>query len=118
MGRARLVGVSIPSIAVSDVPDALPDGTVLLDVREVVEWQAGHAPNAVHLPLSTLPVRLADVPEGRLLVICKVGGRSAQAVHYLTQHGHEAINVDGGMLDWEAAGRPMVSEDGSDPQVI
>ncbi|WP_370250331.1 rhodanese-like domain-containing protein [Nocardioides sp.] len=110
--------MSISSITVSDVPDDLPDGTVLLDVREVVEWQAGHAPNAVHLPLSTLPVRIGDVPAGRLLVICKAGGRSAQAVQYLTQHGHDAVNVDGGMLDWEAAGRPMVSEDGQDPQVI
>jgi rhodanese-related sulfurtransferase len=50
--------------------------------------------------------------------VCKVGGRSAQAVAYLQQQGHEVVNLDGGMLDWEAAGRPMVSETGAPPQVV
>jgi rhodanese-related sulfurtransferase len=58
------------------------------------------------------------VPAGQFLVTCKVGGRSAQAVAWLVQQGHEAVNLAGGMLDWEAAGRPMVSESGAAPQVV
>ena len=51
-------------------------------------------------------------------MVCKVGGRSAQAVMYLAQQGHDVVNLDGGMLDWETAGRPMVSETGQPPQVL
>jgi rhodanese-related sulfurtransferase len=50
-------------------------------------------------------------------VVCKVGGRSSQAVAYLLQQGHDVVNLDGGMLDWEAAGRPMTSETGAAPRV-
>jgi rhodanese-related sulfurtransferase len=58
------------------------------------------------------------VPGGQTLVVCKVGGRSAQAVGYLAQQGHDVVNLDGGMLDWHAAGRPMVSDSGHPPQVV
>jgi rhodanese-related sulfurtransferase len=37
---------------------------------------------------------------------------------YLLQQGHDVVNLDGGMLDWEGAGRPMVSETGAVPQVV
>ena len=45
-------------------------------------------------------------------MVCKIGGRSAQAVDYLGQQGIDAVNLDGGMIDWADAGRPMVSETG------
>ena len=108
----------IPTVSVSGVPAPLPEGLQVLDVREHVEWQHGHIEDATHIPLHELPARLADVPEGQTLVVCKVGGRSAQAVAYLQQQGHEVVNLDGGLLDWEAAGRPLVSETGRPPQVV
>jgi rhodanese-related sulfurtransferase len=108
----------IPTVAVTGVPDPLPERLAVLDVREDVEWAHGHIDGATHIPLRDLPARLADVPEGQTLVVCRIGGRSAQAVGYLQQHGHDAVNLDGGMLEWEAAGRPMVSETGHPPQVI
>ena len=96
----------------------LPADGYLLDVREADEWQAGHAPEAVHLPLSELTARVAEVPaDCDVYVICKVGGRSAQAVQYLNQSGRSTVNVAGGMLAWHAAGRPMVSEGGEQPFV-
>ena len=108
----------IPTVAIAGVPDPLPDGLAVLDVREQVEWDHGHIEGALHVPLMELPQRLADLPEGQTLVVCKVGGRSAQAAGYLVQQGHDAVNLDGGMLDWEAAGRPMVSENGQPPHVV
>ncbi|MFC7495698.1 MULTISPECIES: rhodanese-like domain-containing protein [unclassified Nocardioides] len=108
----------IPTVAVDGVPDPLPDGLVVLDVREPVEWAYGHIEGAVHIPLSLLPVRLGDLPAGQTLVVCKIGGRSAQAVAWLQHQGHDAVNLAGGMLDWEAAGRPMVSETGHAPHVV
>lgn len=110
--------MNIPTVAVTGVPDPLPEQLTVLDVREQVEWQHGHIQGAVHIPLGDLPQRLDEVGAEQTLVVCKVGGRSAQAVAYLQHHGREAVNLDGGMLDWEAAGRPMVSETGEPAQVV
>jgi rhodanese-related sulfurtransferase len=109
--------LGIPTVAIGGVPDPLPDGLHVLDVREDDEWRHGHIEGATHIPLRDLPARVSDVPDGQTLVVCKVGARSAQAVAYLQQQGHQVVNLDGGMLDWEAAGRPMVSETGQQPQV-
>lgn len=108
---------SIPTVSIDGVPDPLPEGLAVLDVREDFEWSAGHIDGALHIPLSELPARLDEVPTEQTLVVCKVGGRSAQAVAWLGQQGREVVNLDGGMLDWAGAGRPMVSEDGSNPRV-
>lgn len=99
----------IPSINIEEVT---PDD-MLLDVRELDEWEAGHAPNAVHLALSTLAENGLEVVEGtRVQVICKVGGRSAQATNYLRSLGIDAVNVSGGMLAWEQAGQEVVTDSG------
>lgn len=110
--------MDVPTTTVDDLPDPLPEDLVVLDVREQHEWDAGHIEGARHLPMSQLVERLDEVPEGQVLVTCKVGGRSAQVVAYLVQQGHDVVNLDGGMLEWEAAGRPMVSEDGQPPRVV
>ncbi len=109
---------AIPTVTVTGVPDPVPEGVQVLDVREDVEWVHGHIAGATHIPLRELPARLEEVPDTRTLVVCRVGARSAQAVGYLAQHGHDVVNLEGGMLEWEAAGRPMVSETGSPPQVV
>lgn len=108
----------IPTVSIDQVPDPLPEGLVVLDVREPVEWAHGRIDGATHIPLGELVERVAEVPtEGQVLVVCKVGGRSAQATGFLLQSGVEAVNLDGGMLDWAGAGRPMVSDLG-DPTVF
>lgn len=108
----------IPTVSVDQLPHPLPEGVTVLDVREPIEWVHGHIEGALHIPLGTLPVRVAELPEGQILVVCKIGGRSAQAVMWLQQQGHDVVNLDGGMLDWAAAGRPMVSDTGAPPQVV
>ena len=108
----------IPTVDINAVPDPLPEAVHVLDVREGVEWTHGHIEGATHIPLAQIPGRLDEVPAEQTLVVCKVGGRSAQAVAYLQAQGRNVVNLDGGMLDWSAAGRPMVSETGADPQVV
>ncbi len=107
--------MSIPEVQVSE----LSDDAVLLDVREQDEWDAGHAPGAVHIPLGELTGRLGELPEtdGTLGVVCRSGGRSGRAVEWLVSQGFEVASVDGGMQRWAAAGRSMVSAEG-EPQVI
>ena len=108
--------MQIPTI----LADQVPAEAYLLDVREPDEWAAGHAPGATHLPLMDIPARLEEVPrDGDVVVVCRMGGRSAQAVAYLMQNGYDnVVNLDGGMRDWAAAGKPMVSEDGQPARVL
>jgi rhodanese-related sulfurtransferase len=110
--------LSVPTVSIDGVPDPLPEALAVLDVREPDEWQAGHIEGALHIPLSELPARFSEVPGEQTLVVCKVGARSAQAVAYLSHQGLDVVNLAGGMLDWEAAGRPMVSETGETPYVL
>ncbi|QWC84264.1 rhodanese-like domain-containing protein [Nocardioidaceae bacterium] len=86
---------------------AAEDGLTLLDVREQHEWDAGHAPGAVHMPASRFDV--SQLPSDRVLVICRSGNRSGQVVQALTPVGFDVVNVAGGMLAWADAGLPMVS---------
>jgi rhodanese-related sulfurtransferase len=106
----------IPSVTVPE----MAEGTYLLDVREPDEWAAGHAPGAHHLPMTELPHRLAEVPmDEDVVVVCRSGGRSAKVVAYLMQRGWDNVrNLDGGMQEWEAAGRPLISESGQPARVI
>lgn len=105
-------------MTVPELPSALPDGVTLLDVREPDEWAAGHAPEAVHIPMGDLAGRLADLPaDSEVYVVCRSGGRSARVTAYLNANGWDAKNVDGGMQSWQAAGRPLAG-DGDAPTVI
>jgi len=97
----------------------LPSDAVLLDVREHDEWAAAHIESAVHIPIREVTVRFGELPQGDpLYVICRSGARSARVAEFLRSQGTVAVNVAGGMEDWAASGRPMVSETGRPPQVI
>lgn len=105
----------LPSVEATAVPS---DG-YLLDVRETDEWSVGHAPEAVHIPMSELTARTGEVPNDRRVhVVCKAGGRSAQVTRFLLAQGVDAVNVDGGMLAWDSAARPMVSDHGGPAGVL
>ncbi len=85
-------------------------GAVLLDVREPVEWEAGHAPEALLIPMGEVSQRRAELPrDGRIVVVCRSGGRSAAVTESLREWGLDAVNLAGGMLAWAAAGLPVVS---------
>ena len=74
----------VPTIEVAQVPDPIPDGVTVLDVREPVEWQHGRIDGAVHVPMGQIPARTEELPDDQqLLVVCKVGGRSAQVTAFL-----------------------------------
>ena len=97
------------------VPAAqVPEDAFLLDVREPGEWAAGHVPGALHIPLGELNVRYPEITRDReVYVICRAGGRSAQAAHALAGAGWDARNVSDGMIGWHAAGRPMTADSGA-----
>ena len=104
-----------------DVTDASAGAqhSVLLDVREADEWEAGHAPGARWVPLGELENARFQIPINRRIVcVCRSGSRSARATADLVQMGFDAVNMAGGMRAWAAQGLPVVRDDGSPGQVI
>lgn len=99
---------TLPQVA----PDTLASHAVILDVRNQDEWDLGHAPGAVHIPLDELPDRVGELPrtDGPLPVTCRGGGRAGRAVAWLRAQGIDAANLTGGMLDWQARERPVVGD--------
>lgn len=107
--------VPLPEIAAADV--ALT--SYILDVREDDEWAAGHIDGSRHVPLGQLMSRLDEIPaDEQVVVTCRMGGRSARATAYLVQAGRDAVNLDGGVTAWSAAGRPLVDGDGRPGSVL
>jgi rhodanese-related sulfurtransferase len=102
--------------------DQLGKDSVILDVREDDEWAGGHIDGAVHVPLDRLANRMTYEPgellsDDPIVVTCKGGGRARRAAAWLNSNGFDALVLDGGMLGWQADGRPMVSDTGEPPVV-
>jgi len=103
----------IPQADVPGLPADFGPEATLLDVREDDEWQRGHAPGAQHIPMGDVPARIHEIDIDKpLYVICHAGGRSQRVAQYLQREGYEPANVDGGMLAWADAGRPVVTDAG------
>jgi rhodanese-related sulfurtransferase len=91
----------------------IKDGAIMLDVREPVEWHAGHAPVARHIPLAQLARRAHELPAGRPIVtVCRSGRRSARAAALLAATGRDVANLAGGMRAWTHAALPVVARGG------
>jgi rhodanese-related sulfurtransferase len=98
--------------------ELLEGNAILLDVREQHEWDAGHAPQARHLPMSQLNERVAELPtDVPIVCVCHGGGRSARVSAALQHSGWQALNLTGGMVAWQAAGLPVVDPAGNPSQV-
>lgn len=84
---------------------------LLLDVRTDREWNAGHIEGACFLDFleDDFPARAQALPKDRpIAVYCAAGGRSADAMAFLTQHGYkEVYNLRDGFYGWEDAGRDV-----------
>ena len=103
----------VPEIDIAELARRHAAGAFVLDVRNPDEYEAGHVPGAVLLPLGELNDRWQEVPEGDVVVICKSGARSARAVEALNGVGRTTVNVAGGTLAWIEAGHEVVT--GSEP---
>lgn len=94
-------------VDVSGLKAALDAGAPVVDVRTLAEFDSGHVPDALHIPLNELERRVAELQpyqDAPLYVICQSGGRSAMASNWLNQRGFTAVNVVGGTAAWKAAG--------------
>jgi rhodanese-related sulfurtransferase len=107
-------GDELAEVDPEEAASLIADGAYLLDVREPDEWEAGHAPEAHHIPLGDLEARYQELPSDTTIVcVCRGGGRSARAAAALSTVGISAINLAGGMRAWESSGLPVVADDGT-----
>ena len=100
-------------IDIDELAERLPEGVQLIDVREPDEYESGHVPGAISIPLATVPDHLDQLdPSGPTYMICGSGGRSRRACEFVeAQTALRTVNVDGGTKAWIASGRQTVVGD-------
>ena len=100
---------TIPQIAPRELAEMRGDhAPVVIDVRADNEWNEGHLPAAIHIPLGRLIDRMSELPQQQPLVMqCASGARSAIAASVLARAGLPNVgNLVGGYSAWVAAGLP------------
>jgi hydroxyacylglutathione hydrolase len=124
VGLDRIAGFALRDVreqwahevgALQDTPQVEPkaagdlDDRMVIDVRGMSEWRAGHLPGATHLFLGDLAASSAAIPRDTpIAVYCQGGTRSAIAASLLQSKGFtKIVNVRGGITGWRGAGLPV-----------
>ena len=107
----------VAAVDVQQAHDLIEAGeAVLIDVRESDEFAAARVEGAILAPLSQMPQAWLelDLPADKtVIVMCRVGGRSGRVCEAFGPEGPDGqavVNMDGGILDWQAAGLPVITE--------
>jgi len=108
----RLLGpllAGVKSISAGEYMQMRDSAHTLVDVRSLGEWDSGHAPKALHIPLGDIARRKNEIPQDKpVVVICASGARSATAATLLAKAGYKPVyNFSGGMGSWGSAGLPV-----------
>lgn len=90
------------TIEIEQIENHVANNYLVVDVREVDEYEAGHIPNAINAPLSALEVGDFGPLESdeKYVIICQSGNRSVMASNILVDQGFDIINVREGMSSW------------------
>jgi rhodanese-related sulfurtransferase len=79
-----------------------------LDVRSAAEFATGHIAGAVNIPMEQVESRIADLPQGPLLLICESGKRAEIVAGWIAGQ-REVMLLEGGMRAWRNTGYPLVA---------
>ena len=93
---------SFETIDMNTIESKVADDWKIVDVREVEEFENGHIPNALNVPLSSISQGEHSVLEQdqKYIIICQSGNRSKTASEQLHKAGFEVLNVKQGMGSW------------------
>jgi rhodanese-related sulfurtransferase len=107
LGRGAAAGIS-PSAAVTLINR---EKAQIVDVCDKAEYEAGHLPNAKHIPLAELEAKLTTSVKNKttpLVLVCASGLRSAKAQAIAQKLGYDkAVSLQGGTAAWKAANYPV-----------
>ncbi len=93
---------SYETIEIEEIGDYVAEGYMLVDVREVEEFEGGHIPDAINVPLSTIQNGNYSLEEGaQYIIICRSGNRSQTASELLEKSGYHIVNVSEGVSSWQ-----------------
>lgn len=108
----RNTGTVAKTDATALAPRVARGEVTVLDVRNRAEFEAGHLPGAMHIPVGYLRARLAEIPRDKPIIVqCQSGGRSAIATSVLQQLGvTTATDMSGGYNGWRDGGHPVEHE--------
>ena len=109
---------TIKECSVRDARECINAGTVMIDIRELAEFQHGHIPGAVFIPRGLLEFEIlptldrcgvSSAPdECDIVLYCGTGGRSALAAKTLDDMGFRNVrSLDGGIVAWAEAKLPI-----------
>ena len=109
IGREHVAVASIPQMDIDTLADrATRNGALIVDVRAPDEWDEGHIPGALNLPLVSLQSRLTELPRGREIVVhCQGSGRAAIAASIMQKNGQIVFSVPSGYDAWKRSGHPI-----------
>lgn len=103
----------IKEIDACDLQTRIAEGNdfVLLDIRSAGELAQGMLPDADHLPMHMIPLRISELPKDKEIILyCHSGARSYHACAYLAQQGYDnVINLRGGILGWARSGYQLAT---------
>ena len=87
---------------------------VVVDIREKKEFESGHIVDSINIPLAKLSASLNQIKKHKdkpVVVVCKLGQQSAQAVKTLEQQGYSQVyRMSGGITEWKAQSLPLVQK--------
>ena len=103
--------MTVEEISVSELTTLVENGSLVIDVREPDEYESGHIPGAILVPLSTVLSNTSEFQSDETVyVVCRSGGRSMQACEILHEAGIANVaNVAGGTMGWIALGNEIVT---------
>ena len=107
------------TVASENLETYLSDGYELIDVREQDEWDAGHHPEAIHIPMGTIPQKIDDFKTSdNYIIICRSGARSGRVSSFMKNEGFDSLNLTGGMKQLFLTSEKIVDLNGNIGTVI
>lgn len=96
---------NVPTISPARAREYLNDSNYqFIDVRTSSEYDSGHIPNSIHIPLHEIQDRLSEIDSLKnknIIAYCRSGARSSKATKILIEASFDVLNLSGGVLSWK-----------------
>ena len=96
---------NVPTISPEEAREYLTNSNYqFIDVRTDGEYDSGHIPNSIHIPLHQIQDRMSEIDSLKnknIIAYCRSGARSSKATKILVKAGFDVLNLSGGVLSWK-----------------